>query len=449
MGKRWFLILLAALIGLLFMTACAPAGSTPTLEADIRGAVTSLTRADPSAGGDVLGSLLVEGALEADTGFDRASVTVTAQARIFQQEGTTYRAVGFDALRVGQRVQARFTGPVAESYPVQATAEEIVILAPAPDIGSPLPTPGSLLPTPGAAEPAAVTRATSFLARRLAIPFEQITVISYEWVEWPDTSLGCPQPGMAYAQVIVPGYRVLLEVAGSTYLAHTNSDGSEVVICQGENAQDLSDPEGAFQALLAYFAQEHPGFGLTQQGEWGQEDRTPAERLGSSTLAWRGGEWEMELTFPVIPQPAYRVTLSYRQAGVVWSGTLEPDGQVIADVPLVVSSMVTPCDQSIGPEALQGWAQVEASATGGVVHISQKLSYVCCADLAVSAGVDGHTVRVIETNVGEICRCICGYPLSIDLEGLPPGAYTVEVWGAQHMDVHPLELLGRVQVEVE
>lgn len=327
------------------------------------------------------------------------------------------------------------------------TAETTILPTP-PDTGSPLPTPGSPLPTPGGAEPTAVTRAASFLARRLGLPFDQVAVVSFEAVEWPDTSLGCPQPGMAYAQVIVPGYRVLLEAAGSAYQVHTNSDGSEVVMCQSDEAQ--GDPAGAFQTLLTYFAREHPGFGLTQQGEWRQEERAPAEeRLDATTLAWRGGEWEMELTLPVVPQPTYQVTLTHRGAGVVWTGALEPDGQVVADVPLLVSSVVTPCDETVGPEALEGWARVEASAAGGVVHIAQNLSYVCCADLAVSAGVDGQTVRVIETNVGDICRCICGYPLGIDLEGLPPGTYTVEVWGVQYMDVHPLELLGRVEVEVE
>lgn len=77
---------------------------------------------------DVLGTILIEGAVEKDTKFDKASVTVKDNTRIFKREGESYRPVAFDYLKVGQRVQARFTGPVLESYPVQTTASEIVVL---------------------------------------------------------------------------------------------------------------------------------------------------------------------------------------------------------------------------------------------------------------------------------------------------------------------------------
>lgn len=42
-------------------------------------------------------------------------------------------------------------------------------------------------------------------------------VISTEARDFPDASLGCPQPGMAYAQVITPGYVVLVEVDGRRF----------------------------------------------------------------------------------------------------------------------------------------------------------------------------------------------------------------------------------------
>jgi hypothetical protein len=35
-----------------------------------------------------------------------------------------------------------------------------------------------------------------------------------------------------------------------------------------------------------------------------------------------------------------------------------------------------------------------------------------------------------------------------DLTGLPAGTYAVEVWGVQHYDVHPLELLGSGEVTI-
>jgi hypothetical protein len=59
---------------------------------------------------------------------DRASVAVTAATRIVDARSGERRVVTVDALAVGQRVEARFAGPVAESYPVQAVAGEVVIL---------------------------------------------------------------------------------------------------------------------------------------------------------------------------------------------------------------------------------------------------------------------------------------------------------------------------------
>lgn len=76
-----------------------------------------------------------------------------------------------------------------------------------------------------------VEAARRALAEKLGIPIEEVTAVSSEAVYWPDTSLGCPQPGMMYAQVITPGYRITLEAQGKRYEAHTNRDGSRVVFC--------------------------------------------------------------------------------------------------------------------------------------------------------------------------------------------------------------------------
>lgn len=41
-----------------------------------------------------------------------------------------------------------------------------------------------------------------------------------EEVTWRDGSLGCPQPGMRYKQVLVNGYRIVLRHGGSEYPYH-------------------------------------------------------------------------------------------------------------------------------------------------------------------------------------------------------------------------------------
>lgn len=68
-----------------------------------------------------------------------------------------------------------------------------------------------------------VTEVAADLAQRLAVPQEAITVVRAEAVVWPDAGLGCPQPGMAYAQVLVEGLQVVLEVDGQAYAYHGRS----------------------------------------------------------------------------------------------------------------------------------------------------------------------------------------------------------------------------------
>jgi hypothetical protein len=91
--------------------------------------------------------------------------------------------------------------------------------------------------TPGAggtavAENPAVAAAVADLAKQKGVEPSRIGVASVEAVEWPDSSLGCPQPGRAYAQVITPGWRIRLTLDGQTYEYHANQDGTTVVLCQ-------------------------------------------------------------------------------------------------------------------------------------------------------------------------------------------------------------------------
>ena len=70
------------------------------------------------------------------------------------------------------------------------------------------------------------------LAKQLGISVESISVESVEQVDWPDASLGCPEPGKVYAQVITPGFRILLQANGKTYEYH--SGANRVVHCGPE-----------------------------------------------------------------------------------------------------------------------------------------------------------------------------------------------------------------------
>jgi len=107
----------------LVVAACGDA-SVPPGGPDITGIVWQVT-----AAGDGLGSLYVVG-LEGGVGsYDRASVAVTADTAWRLVDGSASQP-SLDTELVGHRVAVTFTGAVAESYPVQATAGMVRLLEP-------------------------------------------------------------------------------------------------------------------------------------------------------------------------------------------------------------------------------------------------------------------------------------------------------------------------------
>ena len=65
-----------------------------------------------------------------------------------------------------------------------------------------------------------IDKAKSDLAQRTGIEKDEIMLHEYRMVTWPDASLGCPQPGMAYAQVLVDGYLIMLRAGLGIYNYH-------------------------------------------------------------------------------------------------------------------------------------------------------------------------------------------------------------------------------------
>ena len=84
--------------------------------------------------------------------------------------------------------------------------------------------------TPDGEAATVVRLAMEDLAHRLDVPADTISLVAAEPVDWPDTSLGNPQPGEFYATVITPGYRVVLSTMGAKYLYHT--DGKRVALVE-------------------------------------------------------------------------------------------------------------------------------------------------------------------------------------------------------------------------
>jgi hypothetical protein len=55
---------------------------------------------------------------------------------------------------------------------------------------------------------------------------EKLVIVRAESVVWNDGSLGCPEPGMMYTQVLVNGYWVVINAVGQTYDFRVGRGGS-------------------------------------------------------------------------------------------------------------------------------------------------------------------------------------------------------------------------------
>lgn len=117
---------------------------------------------------------------------------------------------------------------------------------------APLPGPAtSPLAPPAIPGPdTAPMQARAALAAQLGIAQDEITVVSAEPVEWPDACLGLPQADEMCAQVITPGYRIVLEARGGRYIAHTDQTGGQVRLAPAEAASPLPDAAAAAAQVL-------------------------------------------------------------------------------------------------------------------------------------------------------------------------------------------------------
>ena len=80
-----------------------------------------------------------------------------------------------------------------------------------------------------AARDQAIATARAALAQKQGVQAEALEVVQVEPVQWPDASLGCPEKGRMYIQMITPGYRVRLSVGGAIQAVHVA--GSRAVVC--------------------------------------------------------------------------------------------------------------------------------------------------------------------------------------------------------------------------
>ena len=110
--------------------------------------------------------------------------------------------------------------PTATDAPVSRPADSLELM-PTTVEKNPPQVPGGVTLPPGAGSGEVdaglapfVDLAIADLAERLDVQPDAITATTAVLVTWPDSSLGCPEPGMQYAQALQDGSLIELAVEG-------------------------------------------------------------------------------------------------------------------------------------------------------------------------------------------------------------------------------------------
>jgi len=100
--------------------------------------------------------------------------------------------------------------------------------------------PGVALAHHTGGEPGDIARTT--VADALGVEPASVRIVAIEPRDFPDGSLGCPQPGAAYAQVITPGHRVLVEVDGRRFDVRVAGSAGRICRPRKQAANPGADP---------------------------------------------------------------------------------------------------------------------------------------------------------------------------------------------------------------
>ena len=103
--------------------SCASNGKPIETEADFTGFITDI---QPGQSKDVVGRISVES--HADKIVTLYVITIKDNTLLFRQDGDTLQETTFKALENKQWVKIWFSGPVMESWPMQVTAGQVIIV---------------------------------------------------------------------------------------------------------------------------------------------------------------------------------------------------------------------------------------------------------------------------------------------------------------------------------
>ena len=197
----------------LFLVSCAPAGSEPAAELPL--AETTRIAEQTTNMAPALKPVTPQGATEEDNMNDAAQANMPES-----QSG--------DAGVVTSGPVEPVTVDLSQITPQIGNSDALATM-PAPRV------PDELV--------ALVARVSQDLAKRLQIDVSEVTLVSATEMQWRDSSLGCPEPGMMYMTVITPGYRLVLRANEQLFEYHTGRNDLFVFCPDITPAAPSPDPD--------------------------------------------------------------------------------------------------------------------------------------------------------------------------------------------------------------
>jgi hypothetical protein len=86
-------------------------------------------------------------------------------------------------------------------------------------------------------------------AKRFNVAENAVVLTNAEQLTWSDGSLGCPEPGRMYTQMLVAGFRVVAKTSAGELTYHTDSRGNAVTCGVRARPSDTGDDPSAPRTL--------------------------------------------------------------------------------------------------------------------------------------------------------------------------------------------------------
>jgi hypothetical protein len=143
----------------------------------------------------------------------------------------------------------------------------------------------TMLPASAQDAPPQINAALAALSQAVGrtVSLSELNGWSFTQNNYPDTSLGCPQGGTGYAQVVTPGYEFVLDYNATRYDFRVSADQSIVFLCRSSPLQ--ANPDGTLCPPPDDPAYLPPrlSIGLTAQVEVGGLPNVMREQPGTSS----------------------------------------------------------------------------------------------------------------------------------------------------------------------